>query len=252
MFQIDKAQFGAFVAELRRERGLTQKELAEKLYISDKAVSKWETGTSLPDISLLTPLAEELGVTAAELLSSRRIDSGETMDGSQADTLLRRALELSPQEGLRRPGKRRVLTFIGLAALSAAEIAALVLLTEWRPGFCLLVPEIIGLMIGAYFFLAVKTRLPGYYDENKIDVYTDGFLRLHMSGLAMNNANWSCILRAFRGFAAVTLALWPPAAWCLERFTSPDSKLRLFATLAFTLGGLFIPAYAAGIRHRKG
>ena len=47
MFQIDKSAFGAFVAELRRERGLTQKELAEKLYISDKAVSKWETGTSL-------------------------------------------------------------------------------------------------------------------------------------------------------------------------------------------------------------
>lgn len=123
MFQIDKAQFGAFVAELRRERGMTQKELAQKLYISDKAVSKWETGTSLPDISLLTPLAEELGVTAAELLSARRMDSGETMDVSQADTLLRRALELSPSEGLKRPGKRRVLTFIGLAALSAADEA---------------------------------------------------------------------------------------------------------------------------------
>ncbi len=46
MFEINKQEFGAFVAGLRRERGLTQRELAAKLYISDKAVSKWETGVS--------------------------------------------------------------------------------------------------------------------------------------------------------------------------------------------------------------
>lgn len=47
MFTIDKQAFGAFVAQLRREKGLTQKELARELYVSDKAVSKWETGGSL-------------------------------------------------------------------------------------------------------------------------------------------------------------------------------------------------------------
>lgn len=46
MFEIDKKKFGAFVSELRRENGYTQKELAEKLFISDKAISKWETGVS--------------------------------------------------------------------------------------------------------------------------------------------------------------------------------------------------------------
>ena len=46
MFEIDKVKFGAFVAVLRKERGMTQKELAERLCISDKAVSKWETGVS--------------------------------------------------------------------------------------------------------------------------------------------------------------------------------------------------------------
>ena len=46
MYEMDKAKFGAFVAQLRKERGVTQKELAQKLYISDKAVSKWETGGS--------------------------------------------------------------------------------------------------------------------------------------------------------------------------------------------------------------
>ena len=47
MFTIDKKAFGCFVAELRREKGYTQKELADRLFLSDKAVSKWETGVSL-------------------------------------------------------------------------------------------------------------------------------------------------------------------------------------------------------------
>ena len=46
MYTIDKQEFGAFVARLRKERGFTQKELAQRLFISDKAVSKWETGVS--------------------------------------------------------------------------------------------------------------------------------------------------------------------------------------------------------------
>ena len=46
MFEIDKQKLGAFVAGLRREKGYTQKELADRLFISDKAVSKWETGVS--------------------------------------------------------------------------------------------------------------------------------------------------------------------------------------------------------------
>ena len=68
MFEIDKKQFGLFVAELRKEKGFTQKELAAKLLISDKAVSKWETGQSCPDISLLVPMAGVLDVTVTELL----------------------------------------------------------------------------------------------------------------------------------------------------------------------------------------
>lgn len=46
MYDIDKQRFGAFIASLRKERGMTQKQLAQQLFISDKAVSKWETGVS--------------------------------------------------------------------------------------------------------------------------------------------------------------------------------------------------------------
>ena len=55
MYEIDNQKFGRFVAALRKEKGYTQKELAEKLFLSNKAISKWERGLSLPDIALLGP-----------------------------------------------------------------------------------------------------------------------------------------------------------------------------------------------------
>ena len=60
---------GATIKALREKRGYTQKQLGDLLLVSDKAVSKWETGKGLPDISLIEPLAAALGVSVAELLS---------------------------------------------------------------------------------------------------------------------------------------------------------------------------------------
>ena len=98
MFEIDRIKFGTFVAELRKERSLTQKELAERLMISDKAISKWETGNSIPDVTILVPLAEELGVSVTELLECRRMEYAENMDTAQTDVLLKKVIELSEEE----------------------------------------------------------------------------------------------------------------------------------------------------------
>lgn len=65
-------EFGMKVASLRKERGMTQASLAEKINVSNKAVSRWETGEGYPDITLLLPLAEALEVSADYLLSSEK------------------------------------------------------------------------------------------------------------------------------------------------------------------------------------
>lgn len=65
-------KLGPFICALRKENHMTQKDLAEKLHITDKAVSKWERNLSCPDISLLPALAGALGVTVAELLNGER------------------------------------------------------------------------------------------------------------------------------------------------------------------------------------
>lgn len=71
---MDQSKIGKFIMARRRERGLTQAQLAEKLHITDRAVSKWETGKSLPDSSIMLALCEILGITADELLSGGRED----------------------------------------------------------------------------------------------------------------------------------------------------------------------------------
>ena len=66
---------GAVIKELREKARLTQAELAERLFVSDKAVSKWESGKGCPDISLLEPIAAVFGISVAELLSGRTVSN---------------------------------------------------------------------------------------------------------------------------------------------------------------------------------
>ena len=69
---MDQAKIGRFIAEQRRARGLTQRELAEALGVSNRTVSKWECGGGLPELANVLPLCALLGVTADELLRGER------------------------------------------------------------------------------------------------------------------------------------------------------------------------------------
>ena len=64
---------GKFIADERKQKGYTQTDLADKLGISNRTVSKWETGNGFPDVSLLLPLCEELDISVNELLSGERL-----------------------------------------------------------------------------------------------------------------------------------------------------------------------------------
>ncbi len=70
---MDKYVTGSVIRRLRERKRMTQEELAEGLHVSSKAVSKWETGRGYPDISLLSPLAEALGISVIELLSGEDV-----------------------------------------------------------------------------------------------------------------------------------------------------------------------------------
>lgn len=74
---MDAKATGALIAGRRRELGLSQAELAERLHVTDKAVSRWETGRGMPAIDSLEPLAGVLGITVSELLAGRALTAEE-------------------------------------------------------------------------------------------------------------------------------------------------------------------------------
>lgn len=92
---MDSNKTGLFIAELRKQKGYTQKELAEKLMVTDKAVSRWETGKGFPDTSLLRNLSNILGVSVGELLSGEHIE--ETNMKEKTDQIILDSLKYSAQ-----------------------------------------------------------------------------------------------------------------------------------------------------------
>lgn len=173
MFEIDKQKFGAFVAMLRKEKGLTQKEMAKLLYISDKAVSKWETGVSIPDTPLLVPLAELLGVTVTELLMSRRMEQDKPMDTELVENVVQRAISYSDDKPARVYHTKSpwIRTYILAFLISCVEILLSILTGHFSIGLPLVV--FLGMLFGGYFCIFAIVHLPDYYDENPVHIYND-------------------------------------------------------------------------------
>lgn len=107
----DIGKIGAFIQQLRKEKNLTQKELAAQLDVTDKAVSKWERGLSCPDISLIMPLAKILGVTAGELLNGGK-NAGPLKE--EAQRVIEETILYSDKSTKRKTEKIKKYTLIGL------------------------------------------------------------------------------------------------------------------------------------------
>ena len=80
-------KIGEFIAQKRKEKGLNQKQLADKLYITDRAISKWETGRGIPDISIVDSLAKELDVEIIELLQGKEQKENDNVNSLINDSL---------------------------------------------------------------------------------------------------------------------------------------------------------------------
>ena len=257
MFEIDKEKFGNFVAQLRKEKGLMQKELAEKLYVSDKAVSKWERGLSIPDVALLVPLAEILEVTVTELLECRRLPKDEPLDSVQTDEIVKKVIILSEEEQRKyRPDRRkRGIQLLLCAVIGSLEILALILLgySVAELAHSLFVYMVLLSVFGLYFCVFTKEKLPDFYDKNKLSFYSDGIFRMNIPGINFNNRNWPHIIRAGQLWAMIGLVATPAAFYIMMKlFPSAWRPVAVYVLLFAVLGGLFIPMIALGIKYGSG
>ena len=110
---MDQQKIGRFLQELRKSNNMTQEQLAEKLYVSGRTVSRWETGSNLPDISVLIALAEMYDVSIPEILSGER--KSEKMNEETKETALKVA-ELGNEEKEKINRRMHWLFMAGLAA----------------------------------------------------------------------------------------------------------------------------------------
>ena len=109
---MDAKKLGQFIAELRKEHNMTQAELASKLHVTDKAVSKWERGLGLPDINSIKPLADALGISVAEVMQAERIQA-DHVTPENASEMLTNAFDMVKQQR-RQERKHHTLIFVGV------------------------------------------------------------------------------------------------------------------------------------------
>ena len=252
MYEIDKEKFGTFVAQLRKEKGLMQKELAEKLYVSDKAVSKWERGLSIPDVSLLIPLAEALGITATELLECRRIPASEPMYPQVTEELVKKAIQYSDEHQPAAPGRgKRALMLLGSGLVAALEISLLVLLGHSLEDIscALMTPMLLMAIFGLYFCVFAREKAPRYYDEYQISAYYDGVFRMNLPGLYINNRNLPYILRAGRIWSMLGLIVSPPLYWAVAALFPGNFMIPMIAVTAIAIIALFAALYWIGRKY---
>lgn len=112
---MDNIKFGEFITNLRKEKNMTQAELAKKLNVTNKAVSKWENGHSMPDICLIEALAECLDVSIAELIKGERI----TKEEVKAENIVKETISFAKEEINKKNNlvKKLIVTFSAILVL---------------------------------------------------------------------------------------------------------------------------------------
>ena len=247
MSEIDKRKLGAFIARLRRENGMTQKELAHRLMITDKAVSKWETGVSMPDTALLIPLSQILKVSVTELLLCEKREHVLPMEEEQVEAVVQTAVQYGDQKPPRcwqQPDQHKwgILCLVALAggaagrmALATAGIHSAHLDTVW----------LLNGLFAVYFCFLVRLRLPRYYDDNVLSFVADGPFRMNVVGLRFSNRNWGSIVKAMRIFLCVSLLILPFAAAAWLCWLTAWAELLLYGVW---MAGLFATLLLAGKR----
>lgn len=180
---MDQVKIGKFIAECRKKENLTQMQLAEKLNITDRAVSKWETGKAMPDSSIMLELCDALKITVNDLLSGEVV----TMDNYNKE-LENNLLEMIKQkeEADKRLLKSEIVMGIiaVLPLIAAVVIANIVPMEEWKGGL-LVGLSLLPLLIATPFALKIEQKA-GYYECQKcghrhIPKYSSVFWAMHIN-----------------------------------------------------------------------
>ena len=158
---MDQIKIGRFIATRRKEVGLTQLELAEKLNISDRAISKWETGKSLPDASIMIELCEILGIGINELFYGEMINMNEN-DKKYDEIIL--AMKKEQEDSTKRLLTMEIVigVLISIVFFALIFIASFVEMEDWLR-ITLIMTGFIPFIIMILFAMRIEQKA-GYYE----------------------------------------------------------------------------------------
>lgn len=179
---MDQIKIGKFIASCRKEHGMTQAALAEKLGISDRAVSKWETGRSMPDSGIMLELCDLLKINVNELLSGERI-MAESYDKRAEENLL--AMKKEVEEKNRQMLKIEYLIAgpATVAGLVLCGVAAFVEMPTWLR-IVLIAFALVMILVVAFIAVGIE-QTAGYYECQKcrhrhVPTYWQANLAMHV------------------------------------------------------------------------
>ena len=158
---MDQIKIGKFIGEKRKEKKLTQSELAEKLYVTDRAVSKWENGICMPDVSTIPEICKILDITINDLFS------GEVVDMKNNEKMLEQ--NLLEMTKIKEERDRQLLTLeIFIGVVSAVVLLGSILLVVWLeldklPAGIIITISSIIFAIGTGLALRIE-QIAGYYE----------------------------------------------------------------------------------------
>ena len=157
---MDQVRIGRFIAEMRKTQNLTQRQLAERLSISDKTISKWECGKGLPEVSLMLPLCETLHITVNDLLSGERLPDRDYRERAEQNMV-----DLIKEN---EENKKRVILSIICGVITIIACCSLIVIASFLPlptaariALILFTVATAAAGIGAAAVLEVKA---GYYE----------------------------------------------------------------------------------------
>lgn len=180
---MDQIKIGKFIAECRKNNNLTQMQLAEKLNITDRAISKWENGKAMPDSSIMLELCSELKISVNELLS------GEVLEmNNYNERIEQNLIEMIKQKEL---SDKRLLTMeivigvlVSLVLFILIFIASFVEMTDWLR-IILIITGLVPFIIGMLFAIRIE-QTAGYYECQKchhkyIPTYSSVLWAMHIN-----------------------------------------------------------------------
>ncbi len=178
---MDQRKIGNFIASQRKSRSLTQAALAEKLGITDRAVSKWERGKGLPDASLMLDLCAILGISVNELLCGEAIETENTAKKNE-ELLLNMANEAERMTKMIRTS-RWVIMIVSITSLLLGTMAAALLIPEGIWQLLAVLGLCVFFLLPVYYTLKLEVSVGAYKCKNcgheTVPTYSEALRTMH-------------------------------------------------------------------------